>query len=75
MSSVHQMSQLFGGSSWFIHNSPGHGYSNAPSKCTDDIIAAYFADATLPEEGTWCEPDVEANYYFLGPDPMAPEQK
>jgi hypothetical protein len=65
------MHRLFTDSSVFIHNSPGHGYANAPSKCSDAIIAAYFADATLPEYDTWCETDVEANYYFGGPDPAA----
>lgn len=66
-SSAYNMQRLFGGSGVLIHNSPGHGYANAPSNCTNDIIAAYFADATLPEEGTWCEPDVEASYYFGAP--------
>lgn len=68
-SSAYNMQRLFSGSRVLIQNSPGHGYSSAPSKCTDDILAAYFADATLPEEGTWCETDVEANYYFGGLDP------
>jgi poly(3-hydroxyalkanoate) synthetase len=63
-SSVHQMSKLFGGSSWFIQNSPGHAINNSKSKCTDDILLAYFKDGTVPEEDTWCEPDVEAKWYF-----------
>jgi poly(3-hydroxyalkanoate) synthetase len=64
MSSVHDMSRLFGGSSWFIQNSPGHSYHNSKSKCTDDIILAYLKDGTVPEVGTWCEPDVEPKWYF-----------
>jgi poly(3-hydroxyalkanoate) synthetase len=68
-SAAYNMQRLFNGSTVFIHNSPGHGISNAPSNCTDAIIAAYFADATLPEYDTWCEADVEANYFFGGPDP------
>jgi len=63
------MSRLFQDSVVFIQNSPGHGFSSAPSKCTKDIIAAYFSDGKLPAKDTWCEPDVEANYYFGGPDP------
>ncbi|KAF2649061.1 alpha/beta-hydrolase [Lophiostoma macrostomum CBS 122681] len=68
-SAAYQMSHLFEGSSVIIHNAPGHGYSNAPSACTDALLATYFADGTVPETDTWCEPDVEANYYFGGPDP------
>jgi pimeloyl-ACP methyl ester carboxylesterase len=73
MSSAYQMSKLFSGSSVFIVNVPGHGYGNAPSNCTNDILAAYFADGVVPELGTTCEADVEANYYFGGPDQTAPE--
>lgn len=64
MSSVHTISELFGGSSWFIQNSPGHSFTQSKSKCTDDIVLAYFNDGTVPEAGTWCEPDVEPEYYF-----------
>lgn len=70
-SAAHVMSEYFGGSSWFIQNSPGHGYAGAPSKCTEDILAAYFADGTVPEKGTWCETDVEASYYFGGAEKAA----
>lgn len=64
MSAVHQMSKLLGGSSWFIQNSPGHSTTESKSKCTDDIVLAYFKDGTVPEAGTWCETDVEAKWYF-----------
>jgi poly(3-hydroxyalkanoate) synthetase len=63
-SGVHQMWPLFGGSSYFIQNSPGHSYTGSKSKCSDDIILAYWKDAKLPEPDTWCEPDVEAKWYF-----------
>lgn len=63
-SAVHQVSKLFGGSSYFIQDSPGHSYNEAPSKCSDEIILAYWKEARLPEPGTWCEPDVEAKWYF-----------
>jgi hypothetical protein len=61
------MSDLFAGSSVLIVNGPGHGYVSAPSKCANAIIANYFENGTVPEQETWCEPDVEANYYFGGP--------
>lgn len=66
MSAAEVMSGNFEDSSWFIQNSPGHGYENAPSKCTANILATYFADATVPKPGTWCETDVTADYYFGG---------
>lgn len=66
-SSAVNMQRLFSGSAVLIQNSPGHGYSNAPSKCTEDIIAAYIANGTVPGESMWCETNVEANYYFGGP--------
>ena len=31
---------------------------NHPSSCTINAIGAYFANGTLPEHGTVCEPDM-----------------
>lgn len=69
MSSARQMSKLFAGSGILIVDGPGHGYSAAPSKCANEIIAAYFENGTVPRQETWCDTDVEANYYFGGPAP------
>ena len=69
-SAAYQMSALFEGSAVILVNGPGHGYASAPSDCADQYLAAYFADGTMPEtDDIWCEPDVEANYYFGGLDP------
>jgi hypothetical protein len=65
-SSAQQMSKLFVGSGVLIVNGPGHGYQSAPSKCASTLIARYFANGTVPTQETWCEPDVEAKYYFGG---------
>jgi hypothetical protein len=60
------MSKLFAGSSVLVVNGPGHGYTSAPSKCADTIIATYFANGTVPAQETLCEPDNEASFYFGG---------
>jgi hypothetical protein len=69
MSSARRMSRLFNGSAVLIADGPGHGYSRAPSKCVNEIIAKYFEDGTVPEQETWCKTDVEADYYFGGEVP------
>ena len=61
------MAGLFAGSGVVIVDGPGHGYASAPSKCANAIIAKYFASASVPQKETWCEPDVEADYYFGAP--------
>lgn len=48
----------FEGSVLLQHNGYGHGLEAHPSLCTAHAVRAYFADGTLPEEGTECEPDV-----------------
>lgn len=39
------------------HGGYGHGIFVAPSQCVSDYVQAYFLNGTLPEEGTFCEPD------------------
>lgn len=51
------MSQYFINSSVLLQNSVGHGFTSAPSKCTIGYFAAYFANGTLPQNGTVCEAD------------------
>ena len=54
------MSAGFEDSVLLTHKGVGHGVFGHPSLCTGHAIRAYFANGTLPEEGTECEPDVEA---------------
>lgn len=56
--SAQNMSSGFEGSVVLQHNGFGHLSIVQPSNCTNEIIANYFADGTLPEEGTICEPNV-----------------
>ncbi|KAK1230456.1 hypothetical protein PQX77_006450 [Marasmius sp. AFHP31] len=49
--------QLFPGSVLLTQDSPGHCSTKAPSVCTAQAIRAYFANGTLPEEGTVCPMD------------------
>jgi poly(3-hydroxyalkanoate) synthetase len=65
-SGTRQMAKLFEGSRLVIMNGPGHAYSSAPSRCTNAIMKEYMSTGTVPSEETWCEPDVEAEYYFGG---------
>lgn len=37
---------------------------NHPSSCTIKAIGEYFANGTLPEHGTECEPDMKAFEYL-----------
>ncbi|SPO06306.1 related to hydrolases or acyltransferases (alpha/beta hydrolase superfamily) [Cephalotrichum gorgonifer] len=56
--SAQNMSAGFEGSVVLQHNGFGHLSIVQPSNCTNEIIAQYFADGTLPKEGTVCEPNV-----------------
>ncbi|KAF5357279.1 hypothetical protein D9758_005919 [Tetrapyrgos nigripes] len=47
----------FPGSVLLTQDSPGHASINTISTCTHQHIAAYFANGTLPEEGTVCSLD------------------
>ncbi|KAF5361651.1 hypothetical protein D9758_007311 [Tetrapyrgos nigripes] len=47
----------FPGSVLLTQDSPGHTSINTVSACTQQHLAAYFANGTLPEEGTVCELD------------------
>ncbi|KAL0575351.1 hypothetical protein V5O48_006630 [Marasmius crinis-equi] len=47
----------FPGSGLLTQDSPGHGVIAVASSCTFKAIGAYFANGTLPEEGTVCPMD------------------
>ncbi|KAJ8080169.1 hypothetical protein PM082_016997 [Marasmius tenuissimus] len=49
----------FPGSGLLVQDSPGHASLAARSLCTSRAVAAYFANGTLPEEGTVCAIDEE----------------
>lgn len=52
------MSQLHPGSSVVIQESIGHCATySSPSTCTKRIVEAYFANGTMPQNGTSCAPD------------------
>ncbi|KAF9885201.1 hypothetical protein FE257_000652 [Aspergillus nanangensis] len=46
-----------------VHKGHGHGVMSHPSSCTIKAIGDYFANGTLPEIGTVCEPDQTAWEY------------
>lgn len=50
-------SQSFEGSSVLQTDGYGHGLFYAPSECIARHVRAYFLNATLPTNGTYCEPD------------------
>ncbi|KAF5365051.1 hypothetical protein D9758_010997 [Tetrapyrgos nigripes] len=54
LSAAKKMSASFPGSGLLIQDSPGHTALNFASNCTFQHVAAYFANGTLPEEGTVC---------------------
>ncbi|KAF5365068.1 hypothetical protein D9758_011014 [Tetrapyrgos nigripes] len=54
LSAAKKMSASFPGSGLLIQDSPGHTALNFASNCTSQHVAAYFANGTLPEEGTVC---------------------
>lgn len=47
----------FAGSVVLAHSGYGHGLVASPSQCAAGYVRAYFRNATLPDEGTTCEPD------------------
>ncbi|KII90700.1 hypothetical protein PLICRDRAFT_174079 [Plicaturopsis crispa FD-325 SS-3] len=48
----------FAGSGLLVQNSTGHVATVTPSDCTAKAVGAYFANGTLPSEGTVCQPNV-----------------
>lgn len=52
-----KMSSLFNGSVVLEQNSVGHCSVSSFSKCTAGYIQRYFADGSLPAEGTVCQPE------------------
>jgi hypothetical protein len=55
------MSKLHPGSSVVIQESVGHcATHSSPSACTKGIVSSYFADGTMPENGTICQPDCKS---------------
>ncbi|VDC03622.1 unnamed protein product [Peniophora sp. CBMAI 1063] len=57
-------SALFPGSALLTQNSTGHTSTSATSNCTASIVARYFVDASLPEDGTICQ--VEGEFFPAG---------
>lgn len=57
LASAVNMSSGFDGSVVVQHNGLGHCSFTHRSKCTDGIIFGYFANGTLPANGTICEPN------------------
>ncbi|KAL0580850.1 hypothetical protein V5O48_001142 [Marasmius crinis-equi] len=57
LSAAKRVSQNFPGSVVLTQDSPGHASIAAPSNCTSKVIREYFANGSLPEEGTVCAMD------------------
>ncbi len=60
LASAHAASAGFEGSVVLTHGGVGHKFTRHPSICTAKAVKAYFVNGTMPEEGDFCEPDVEA---------------
>ena len=57
------MSSLHPGSAVLVQESSGHcAVYSSPSACTKRIIAAYFANGTMPENGTSCAADCQPSF-------------
>lgn len=54
---AYNASKSFEGSVVLPHSGYGHGIVADPSECVARNIQAYFANGTLPEPGTYCQPD------------------
>lgn len=67
-------SQGFAGSRLLTHGGHGHKFFRHPSTCTTEAVRAYFVNGTLPEEGAYCEPDVNAFEVMLTGGPGANSQ-
>jgi hypothetical protein len=53
-----KMVRRFGGARLLVQDSVGHASTSSVSECTYGHTRKYFANATLPEEGTHCEADL-----------------
>ena len=58
LAAAKNMSSGIEGSVVLQNNGFGHTSLSQPSNCTNEVIAKYFADRTLPEDGKVCEPNV-----------------
>ncbi|KAK3046035.1 hypothetical protein LTR09_012448 [Extremus antarcticus] len=54
---AYNASSGFAGSVVLAHSGYGHGLLASPSRCAAEFVQQYFKDATLPANGTVCEPD------------------
>ncbi|XPT01449.1 hypothetical protein M3J09_010584 [Ascochyta lentis] len=64
LSAAYEASANFPGSRLVVQNGHGHGIRNHPSSCTNQVIADYFNDGTLPAVGTVCQTDKTAYGVF-----------
>lgn len=60
LSSAYNASKGFEGSVVLVHGGQGHKFTRHPSICTAKAVRAYFVEGTMPEEGTFCEADLNA---------------
>lgn len=58
-SSAFEMSEYFEGSAVLLQNSTGHTTFSVPSSCVEGHLVAYLRNATLPGNGTICQPDFQ----------------
>jgi hypothetical protein len=58
LENAYNASAGFAGSVVLSHSGYGHGLFASPSKCAANYVQAYFKNATLPPNGTHCEPDL-----------------
>ncbi|KAK3677511.1 hypothetical protein LTR78_002361 [Recurvomyces mirabilis] len=58
LENAYNASASFEGSAVLSHSGYGHGLFASPSQCAADYVQAYFKNATLPPNGTHCEPDL-----------------
>ncbi|KAK1640845.1 Alpha/Beta hydrolase protein [Colletotrichum phormii] len=70
-----EISARFRNSRAVIHYGVGHGYTNHPSSCVDNIVREYFQNGKMPEIGTTCEPDMSAFEYVASEAKKAEESK
>lgn len=56
--SAKNMSSGFEGSAVLQHNGYGHGIAAQHSACTIKAVQQFFADGSLPDPDTVCEPDI-----------------
>ncbi|KAK1465743.1 hypothetical protein CMEL01_11735 [Colletotrichum melonis] len=70
-----EISARFRNSRAVIHHGVGHGYTNHPSSCVDNIVREYFQNGKMPEIGTTCEPDMTAFEYVASQAKKAEESE